>query len=89
VKLSFVKQRSHGVIVKNVTQAIYVNGVLKPLEPLSLQEHQRVWLTVQPINGKTTSSREEALERLRAGIAAMGFNSGGSLPTREELHDRP
>jgi len=74
--------------VKNVTQTIYVNGVLKPLEPLPLQEHQRVWLTVQPMNGKSSSSRAEAIERLRSGIARMGFNSGGEPPTRDELHDR-
>lgn len=28
-------------------EAIYENGVLKPVEPLPLQEHDKVWLTLQ------------------------------------------
>jgi predicted DNA-binding antitoxin AbrB/MazE fold protein len=29
-------------------EAIYEDGVLKPMEPLPLQEHERVQITVQP-----------------------------------------
>jgi predicted DNA-binding antitoxin AbrB/MazE fold protein len=29
-------------------EAIYENGVLKPLEPLPLQEHEKVRITVEP-----------------------------------------
>jgi predicted DNA-binding antitoxin AbrB/MazE fold protein len=29
-------------------EAIYENGVLKPCEPLPLQEHEKVTITVQP-----------------------------------------
>lgn len=32
-------------------KAVYESGVLKPLEPLdSLKEHERVRITVQPVN---------------------------------------
>jgi predicted DNA-binding antitoxin AbrB/MazE fold protein len=33
-----------------VTEAIFTNGVLKPLEELSLHESQRVRITVEPID---------------------------------------
>jgi predicted DNA-binding antitoxin AbrB/MazE fold protein len=29
-------------------QAIYENGVLKPVQPLPFQEHEKVTITVQP-----------------------------------------
>ena len=29
-------------------EAIYVNGVLKPIQPLPLKEHEHVQITVQP-----------------------------------------
>jgi predicted DNA-binding antitoxin AbrB/MazE fold protein len=30
-------------------EAIYENGVLKPSQPLSLKEHEKVRLTVEPV----------------------------------------
>jgi len=30
-------------------EAVYENGVLRPLEPLALEEHQRVQVTVSPM----------------------------------------
>ena len=29
-------------------EAVYENGVLRPIQPLPLQEHQRVRLTIEP-----------------------------------------
>ena len=29
-------------------EAIYENGVLKPIQPLSLKEHEKVRLTIEP-----------------------------------------
>jgi predicted DNA-binding antitoxin AbrB/MazE fold protein len=37
--------------VTNNVDAIYENGVLRPLEPLLLEEHQRVRVTVSSISG--------------------------------------
>ena len=68
-------------------EAIYSGGVLKPTRNLSLQEHQRVRLTVVTID-EPDADRAAAVARLKAGIASMRFFSEGSLPSREELHDR-
>ena len=42
-------------------EATYENGVLKPVQPLPLQEHQRVRVTIQP----TTSWVQETAGLLR------------------------
>ena len=31
-------------------EAVYENGVLKPIQPLPLEEHQQVRITIQPKN---------------------------------------
>jgi predicted DNA-binding antitoxin AbrB/MazE fold protein len=68
-------------------EAIDANGVLKPTAGLHLREQQRVRLTLETIEDSPVD-RQEALARLKAGIARMQFFSDGPLPTREELHDR-
>lgn len=70
-----------------VTDAIYSGGVLKPLGEVSLHESERVRLIIE----RTTAppkARQLALERLRKGISEMRFCLSGSLPGRDELHDR-
>lgn len=68
------------------TEAIFVHGVLKPLEELSLQENQRVRLIVEALTDEP-KNREAALKKLRAGIAEMQFCSTVKLPSRDQLHD--
>ena len=68
-----------------ITEAIFTDGVLKPLDNLSLQESQRVRLIVEPI-GDPLPDREAALKKLREGIEGMRFLSKGRLPSRNELH---
>ncbi|MGA7240467.1 MAG: antitoxin family protein [Bryobacteraceae bacterium] len=70
-----------------VTDAIYSDGVLKPLSEISLHESERVTLIIER-KELFSENRRLALERLRAGIAQMDFSSSGSLPSRDELHDR-
>ncbi len=70
-----------------ITEAVYINGVLKPTSDLSLREQQRVRLIVESLD-EPADDRQQALARLRAGIESMQFFSSGRLPTREELHDR-
>ena len=70
-----------------VTDAIYADGVLKPLSSISLHESERVRLIIERVE-RSEHSRQLALERLRAGIAEMRFYLSGPLPTRDELHDR-
>ena len=68
-------------------EAIYSGGVLKPTRDLSLQDQQRVRLTVETID-EPLGDREAAVVRLQAGIASMRFFSEVPLPSREERHDR-
>jgi predicted DNA-binding antitoxin AbrB/MazE fold protein len=70
------------------TEAVFSQGVLKPVDPLQLREQQRVRLIIEPIGAGEDIDRAAALSRLRAGIASMAFSSSGPLPAREELHDR-
>ena len=71
-----------------VTEAVFSDGVLKPVDDLQLREQQRVRLIIEPVDAGLDSDRAAALSRLRAGIASMSFFSSGPLPTRDELHDR-
>ena len=71
-----------------VTEAVFSQGVLKPVGELHLREQQRVRLIIEPVDVGQESDRTAALKRLRAGIASMSFSSSGPLPSRDELHDR-
>ncbi len=71
-----------------ITDAIYSQGVLKPVDPLNLVDNERVRLIVQPIRGLSTEERHAALSRLFAGMDSMDFYLTGALPSREELHER-
>ena len=71
-----------------VTEAVFSQGVLKPVGELQLREQQRVRLIIEPVDAGQDFDRTAALNRLRAGIASMSFSSSGPLPARDELHDR-
>lgn len=71
-----------------ITEAVFSQGVLKPVDELQLREQQRVRLIIEPVDPALDSDRATALNRLREGIASMSFTSSGRLPTRDELHDR-
>ena len=45
-------------------------------------------LTVEAMDDLLARDREAAIERLKAGIASMGFFSEGRLARRDELHER-
>lgn len=51
-------------------QAVYENGVLRPLEPLPLREHQQVTVTVSDVAERWLD--HEFLERVRKDVARMG-----------------
>jgi len=60
--------------------AVYENGVLRPLAPLGLQESQRVRITiVDPGIGQDLLDRE-LIERARTEVSAMT-----DIPTIEEV----
>lgn len=74
-------------------QAIFQNGVFKPLSARELCEGERVHLTVERVaQGEIaeidTVARGAALSHLRAGIDSMNFCSSGPPPSRDELHER-
>ena len=71
-----------------VTEAVFQDGVLRPLGKLDLRERQRVRLVVELISERGGTDRVAAMERLRAGIEQMQFFLRGRLPSRDELHDR-
>lgn len=71
-----------------VTEAIFSDGVLKPVTPLALSNDQRVKVIVQAISKPAPSERAEALQQLFEDMDKMDFYLEGSLPSREELHDR-
>ncbi len=48
--------------------AIYEEGVLKPLEPLNLEEHQRVYLSIEPGEEPPPPSLDEIQDKLRAAL---------------------
>jgi len=51
-------------------QAVYENGVLRPLEPLPLKEHQRVTLSVSDPAERWLD--QEYMEKVKKYVAASG-----------------
>jgi predicted DNA-binding antitoxin AbrB/MazE fold protein len=72
---------------RQVTEAVYQNGVLRPLGPLHLEEEEKVRVIVEKADSRTASDRTTLLARLREGIEGMNFRSNGRYPSRDELHD--
>jgi predicted DNA-binding antitoxin AbrB/MazE fold protein len=66
-------------MIRNV-EAVYEHGVLRPLEPLSLTESQRVKLTISDVLSGPSQRDLNILERARAEAAVAG-----TIPTIEEV----
>ena len=66
----------------NHVDAVYENGVLRPLEPLPLEEHQRVRVAVSSSSGDSLASLVDRsfLDQARPEVAAAGY-----IPTHEEV----
>ena len=66
----------------NHVDAVYENGVLRPLEPLPLEEHQHVRVTISSISADSLASLVDRsfLEQARSEVAAAGY-----IPTHEEV----
>jgi predicted DNA-binding antitoxin AbrB/MazE fold protein len=50
--------------------AIYENGVFRPLVPIALQENQRVSLEIEPVEIQDVAAWLEETDRLRNRLAA-------------------
>jgi predicted DNA-binding antitoxin AbrB/MazE fold protein len=61
-------------------EAVYEHGVLRPLEPLSLGESQRVRLIISDLLNGRSQRDLNIVERARAEVGA-----GGDIPTIEEV----
>jgi predicted DNA-binding antitoxin AbrB/MazE fold protein len=63
-------------------EAVYENGVLRPLEPLALDEHQRVTVTVADMPNDPLRAHLDLdyIERVKKEVAAMD-----RIPTLEEV----
>jgi predicted DNA-binding antitoxin AbrB/MazE fold protein len=66
--------------------ATFIGGLLKPDEPLSLPEHGRVQLTIEPLAEKTDS--KEAWAKLKTWLLRNSLRDLGPRATRDELHER-
>jgi len=66
----------------NHVDAVYENGVLRPSEPLPLEEHQRVRVTISSISGDSLAPLvdQSFLEQACREVAAAGY-----IPTHEEV----
>ena len=69
-------------MIKQV-EAVYENGMLRPLEPLPLEEHQQVTVVISESHSAPERSHLDAdyLAAVRAEVAAMG-----RIPTLDEIH---
>jgi predicted DNA-binding antitoxin AbrB/MazE fold protein len=61
-------------------EAVYERGVLRPLEPLTLGESQRVKLTISDASTGSYSRDLEFVEKAKAEVAAMNH-----VPSIEEV----
>lgn len=68
-------------------QAVYESGVLKPLEPLPLAEHQIVTLVVAEDDGRHTAVHALADELLDVDALAIAEREGEGAVTLEQLHE--
>ena len=74
-------------------EAIYTNGVLKPVERIDLDEHQRVRLTIEPVSESAApgenngAARTAARRRLVDFLRTDPLHLTEPLPRRDELYD--
>ena len=64
-------------------EAVYENDMLRPLEPLSLEEHQHVTVVISEARAVPERSHADAdyLAAVSAEVARMG-----RIPTLDEIH---
>ena len=66
--------------------ATYIDGVLRPDEAIGLSDHDRVSITIAPIEDSAQAS--QAWESLKQRIRERPVHGGGRRFTRDELHER-
>jgi predicted DNA-binding antitoxin AbrB/MazE fold protein len=61
-------------------EAVYENGVLRPLEPLSLAENERVTVTINAAESERSRLDVVFIERAKRELASADY-----IPTLEEV----
>lgn len=69
--------------MKQQVDAVYENGVFRPLTPVTVGESQRVRITIADIDPALAFLDSELVERARAEVAALE-----RLPSIEEVRAR-
>jgi predicted DNA-binding antitoxin AbrB/MazE fold protein len=64
------------VVMPRQLEAIYEQGVLRPLEPLALPEHQRVRLTLEERPARLSRESSEPLNERREELQWLARESG-------------
>jgi len=72
--------------MKTQVTATFVGGILRPDESLTLPDHTRVSLTIEPIIERTGSAA--AWQSLKKRLKLRPVRGGGKRYTRDELHER-
>ena len=64
-------------------EAVYENGLLRPLEPLALEERQRVTISIEDAQGEPGRAHLDA-----AYVASVRkeVQSKGRIPSLEDIH---
>jgi len=69
-----------------VVTATFEDGMFKPDRPLDLPAQAKVRLVVEVM--EEAAARDAAWEEFEKVMDEMTIDSGGPIPTREELYDR-
>ena len=64
-------------------EAVYENGVLRPLQPLALREHERAIVSVSGVTATRSALAVENIERIKRQVEAEG-----PAPGLEEVRRR-
>ena len=67
--------------------AIFVDGVFRPAQPVPLRENERVRITVETMDDNGVP-RATAVERLRAGFGKLRLDLDARAMDREAWHAR-
>ncbi|HJT35669.1 MAG TPA: hypothetical protein VJ783_26815 [Pirellulales bacterium] len=68
--------------------ATFVDGMLKPDQPLPLADQTRVKLTIELIEQWSHERATAAWESLKSRLRERPIHGGGKRFTRDELHER-
>jgi len=73
--------------VARVVEAVYADGVFRPVRKVALPDQSRVRLTLLPLNGPTAKAERAAAARQRKALLAMaGLGASGRPDISEHPH---